>query len=379
MKQLLMLLLIGILLVNCSGPDQASSEIVLKGQVYKRNSSFLLLAKSSEDMRYQGVEIEISNDGSFEYVMEKPEYIEEYELVFKEEYENGAWRPILFYPDSEVISFELYPMDESESNKVTGSETTTKLQNYRQLLSDEFRAKFIRYEDQLDSIRLKNPESPEVMLIEEEIKGLQSSVQDWQMAYFKQHMDLMSYNEFIDLTRYVQEMDIPQEKLDDLYQLFSQKFPDHPYTTRITNALYKAVIGGQFVDFSAPDSTGINYSVSDLMQNNKLTLLDLWAPWCGPCIKKSKEIQQVYNELNPMGFAVIGVVGGIKSEDEYFTSIRRHNYPWTVLMERPGENQIWMKYNIGSGGGSQFLIDEKGEILAINPSLQEIKQIIEKS
>lgn len=120
-------------------------------------------------------------------------------------------------------------------------------------------------------------------------------------------------------------------------------------------------------------------AVSSYINKNKLTLIDLWAPWCGPCIKKSRDVQEIYDEIKPKGFGVIAVIGGIEDEEQYYKAIQKYDYPWGMFMELQNKNQIWEKYNISKSGGSQFLIDRKGEIRAINPSTEEIKKILEES
>ena len=38
--------------------------------------------------------------------------------------------------------------------------------------------------------------------------------------------------------------------------------------------------------------------------------------------------------------------------------------------------KIWAKYGIGNAGGEIFLIDEKGIIVAISPSIEEIRSFL---
>lgn len=43
-----------------------------------------------------------------------------------------------------------------------------------------------------------------------------------------------------------------------------------------------------------------------LYKENKLTLVNIMATWCGPCVKELPELQQIYEENN--GYGVIGIV-----------------------------------------------------------------------
>ena len=161
--------------------------------------------------------------------------------------------------------------------------------------------------------------------------------------------------------------------------MFKKSFPNHPYNSiaeNELNAFKNARIGGQFVDFTANDAKGNPTTLSVQIAKSKLTLLDLWAPWCGPCIRKSKKLLPLYDKLKTSGFDIIGVVGGIATDAEFIRAVEKHNYPWLILMEVSDKNRIWEKYKISRSGGSQFLIDSTGKIMEINPDPERIIQLL---
>lgn len=57
--------------------------------------------------------------------------------------------------------------------------------------------------------------------------------------------------------------------------------------------------------FKTTDLNG-NKVTSDLFSKNKLTMVNIWATWCGPCIDEMPEISKLYNEL-PIGTNVISI------------------------------------------------------------------------
>ncbi|XOV93952.1 MAG: TlpA family protein disulfide reductase [Bacteroidota bacterium] len=375
-------LLVAVFFNCCSGTSDEKTYVILEGKVIDRESKALILKKTTEDTRYQGIEIPISDSGNFKFEMEKPEFIEEYELVFMDEYEDGAWRPISFFPESDTVRFELYPRERFDENQISGSELSKREEQLRIDYSSTFGFIFDDFYAQRDSLRKFDTDSEQIEILRSKIDSLYREVIHWRLAKCASNADLFSYIRFIELIKQSTEYKIPVEQLSKTQEIFRIKYPDHPYSTLSENLIegVKSIhVGGNYIDFIASDSSGNEVILSTLIINNNVTLIDLWAPWCGPCIKKSKEVQKVYSEINPMGFDVVAVVGGIKSEDQYFNALRKYNYPWPVLMELQNENRIWEKYNIDNSGGSQFLINAKGEILAINPSIEQIKEAIEKS
>ncbi|GHT73728.1 hypothetical protein AGMMS50262_05330 [Bacteroidia bacterium] len=70
--------------------------------------------------------------------------------------------------------------------------------------------------------------------------------------------------------------------------------------------------------------------------------------------------------------------GSLKCTLKAEAVIKRDNYPWENLIEINGSDQIWIKYGIGNVAGSEFLIDEKGTIVAVAPSVDEIRDYLIK-
>ena len=43
------------------------------------------------------------------------------------------------------------------------------------------------------------------------------------------------------------------------------------------------------------------------LQPGKVTLVDFWATWCGPCRKTMPRVQQLYSDYTPRGFELLSV------------------------------------------------------------------------
>ena len=96
--------------------DVGNIKCTLKGDVIDRpQSSQLLLLKQGEDPRINAVYIPI-NDGKFEYIL-NCEHEEQYELIFKDEFERGYMTPIQFFSEHNVINFTLHSTDDNRFDK----------------------------------------------------------------------------------------------------------------------------------------------------------------------------------------------------------------------------------------------------------------------
>lgn len=378
MKTLTSLLISFLLLASCGSYKNNSCYLI--GKVIDRNSTSLILNRVTDSPRNQGIQIKIDNAGYFHYKMDF-EDIEAYELIFKDEFDEWRWRPILFFPDNDAIRFILHPIQMADSNKIIGSELLKKEDKFNQELFETFNTEFVFWYQEMDSLETINEiDSDYAKFILNKIDSLNKERVWFDLKYTKQELNLFGFSKFIRILYDESGRNlIPLDTLRSYLNLFQKKFPNHRYTKisqyRI-NVLENIKVGGTYVDFTAPDLNDVSINLSSYISKNKLTLIDLWAPWCKPSIQRSKRIMPLYEELNDKEFDVIGVVGDIRNKESYIQAIEEHKYPWTVLSEINDNNSIWEKYGIPRSGGQQVLVDNDGKILAINPPPEEIRRFI---
>jgi thiol-disulfide isomerase/thioredoxin len=378
MKELTIIILSCILFTNCDLNKEKAC--YLTGQVIDRNSIALILKKQTDVSRYCDVEIPIDSLGYFSYEF-SPSYVEAYELIFKDEHEKGAWRPILFFPDNDTIKFTLYPMQKADSNIIAGSKLSLEESIYNQIIRDTYYSKYIYWNQKKDSLNNINEiNSNYAKGVSDSIDAIIKEIPFFELRYTENKANLYGYSKFIKILRTEKDRKLlPIDTLKRYHNLFQQKFPNHPYN-KISHyrldGLINIKVNGSYVNFTAPDATGKNVTLSNYIAQNKLTLVDLWAPWCGPCIRKSKKTVPIYEEFKNSGFGVIGVVGGISNQGQFVNAIAKHKYPWIILSEIDNVNNIWEKYSISKSGGSQFLLDDNGKIIAINPTPDELRELL---
>ncbi len=65
--------------------------------------------------------------------------------------------------------------------------------------------------------------------------------------------------------------------------------------------------GVMFTDFSCKDMKGKEVKLSDVVRANRVTLVDFWASWCGPCRMEMPTVRRAYELYKGKGLEVVGV------------------------------------------------------------------------
>jgi peroxiredoxin len=120
-------------------------------------------------------------------------------------------------------------------------------------------------------------------------------------------------------------------------------------------------IGSRYADFEAPSLAGTPIRVSDFA--GKVTLLEFWGSWCGPCRENHKELVKIYEEFKAAGFEILGVAAET-NKDAWAAAIQKDGLQWPNVSELKGDrSKAALIYGI-SYYPANFLIDKNGVIVA---------------
>ncbi len=344
------------------------------------NSKELILAKCRDDLR-KSKEIISIVDGKFEHKLSYDQD-EPYQLVFKDSYENAAWRTTVIFPENGEIQVILFPDNEFDKNEIKGGDLNKEFSTYykeRELTFYEPRKK-IRSEHKAIQEKNLSYDSEATKQLQLKIDSLKSAIYKYESQYIKNSHSTMAYYILYRHTFNNDKIALHFEDIQDNYQILSERYPNHPYTSFIGQKLasFNAIkVGGDFIDFTAPDLEGNPITFSNQLKD-KITLLDLWGSWCGPCIRTSRTMIPIYEFYKEKGFNVIGVAREFKDTNALERTLEREKFPWNNLLELDDQQQIWLKYGIPNTGGKTFLIDQEGKILAISPTADELTKILER-
>ena len=73
---------------------------------------------------------------------------------------------------------------------------------------------------------------------------------------------------------------------------------------------------GSVISFETKDLDGNVVKSEDLFAGHKITMINIWATWCGPCVKEFPELEELSKELAEKDCQIIGICDDARGEDE---------------------------------------------------------------
>lgn len=86
----------------------------------------------------------------------------------------------------------------------------------------------------------------------------------------------------------------------------NRKNSDSPKSAGVTKSAKSG--GGSKLCYSGKDVNGKQVNTADIFAQNKVTLVNLWASWCGPCAGEIPELDEINGELQKKGCGVMGIL-----------------------------------------------------------------------
>lgn len=82
-------------------------------------------------------------------------------------------------------------------------------------------------------------------------------------------------------------------------------------------------VAGTVENFEAVDLDGNTVKMEDLFAQNKVTMVNLWGTFCGPCINEMPELAEMAPEFQEQGGAVVGLVVDVYEKDPVMIDVAK--------------------------------------------------------
>lgn len=136
-------------------------------------------------------------------------------------------------------------------------------------------------------------------------------------------------------------------------------------------------IGSKAPDFTLDDPDGNPVTLSGFYKNYKVTMIDFWASWCGPCRNFNPTLVKIYKKYHKLGFGIIGVSLD-REHDAWVKGIKEDKLTWTHVSDlKFWQSEVGQLYNVNYIPQNVF-VDAEGNIIGRKVAEDEIEALLDE-
>lgn len=144
-----------------------------------------------------------------------------------------------------------------------------------------------------------------------------------------------------------------------------QKMEEMTMVKEYAEGLLKTTIGQPYINIALPNVEGQEVSLKEVVEANKVVLLDFWASWCRPCMGEMPYLLEAYAKYHDKGFEIYGVSLD-DDEQAWKNTLEKQGMKWVNVSTLGGwQTEAAKEYSVNSIPAN-FLINAEGEIIARN-------------
>lgn len=365
MKRVLVILIISVVSFSCKNSEPNMDGYVINGTavgVYDGVRAYLKIKDERGKDMIQDTAIVFSEKFTFTGKIDLPEMW--YLSV------NSVAGEIPIIIENAAISVILNKENIQES-KIEGSKSNDALNEYatsvKNLSEKRFEINRKARENNIsqDSIAIKN--------FSEQIENINTEMYALPFEFMKKRKD--NFFSLILLESLMKGQSPDYANIENTFQSLDSELKNSMLGNKINSQLLilkqeneKASsldIGKVAPNFSAPKADGQLLALNDI--KGKVTIIDFWASWCGPCRRENPNVVNVYNKYHNKGLEIIGVsLDRSNQKDKWLKAIEDDKLTWHHVSNLQYFNDpVAQLYQIRSIPAT-YILDSNGTIVAKN-------------
>ena len=123
-------------------------------------------------------------------------------------------------------------------------------------------------------------------------------------------------------------------------------------------AASESTYSSQTLQFSTTDINDHSVTLEDY-SDAKVIMVNLWEPWCGPCVGEMPELQKLYTNYKDKGLVILGVYG---TEEDAQAVVKETGVTYPILHRTEDFTPFETDYV-----PTTFFVDGEGHLLSAQP------------
>lgn len=166
----------------------------------------------------------------------------------------------------------------------------------------------------------------------------------------------------------------------ELIQLMPQELRSRPLIRQMEtelSQLQSTAAGSQINDILMADMNGKEQSILAEVKHHKLTILDFWASWCGPCRQAMPDVVRLYAQYKDKGLGIIGI--SLDNDKQAWTdAVKELGMTWPQVSDLKGwDNAAAQAFNIRAIP-HMMVLDQEGRIVKSDIHGAEIENLLKE-
>ena len=219
------------------------------------------------------------------------------------------------------------------------------------------------------------------------IREIMSGTQDLELARMAFELGWVQFNE----DEIVSAIDSAERLalLQELGQSMGKDFEDETIAPIAEGLKYQfeldtkniALLPGKLAPkFTLTSINGDEVSLSEVLSENELVLVDFWASWCGPCIRSFPALKKMYSKNKAQGFEIVTISIDDTLED-WESASEELEFPWIDLGDTKDRSRESTLSPTADEYGvkwipNKFLIDKSGCIVHKHFSEEDLEKML---
>ena len=377
MRKLVLLALVLVSIVSCSKVKKGEFLITGTAKGFENGKTVILQTQDEAGMMMVPVDTVKIKDGKFEFKgkIKEPTM---YSLSFPD-FQNGF--PVIVENDEIKVEVK---KDSINNSRISGTYTNDEFQKFNdeakkiQKKMQDFQTKNM----QAFNLAQQQKDTATVNKLIKQNNEIQKGLKDMMLKYPDTHPK--SFISALIVLEMFRDPNFDAKKVRKLYNSFDESLKNTKTVKKIKDQLevlekaknapkpkpVAANVGQIAPDFTAKTPEGVSVSLKQSL--GKVTVIDFWASWCGPCRKENPSVVAMYNELHSKGLNIVGVSLDDDAA-EWKKAIAKDKITWTQISNlKKWKDPIAIQYNIEQIP-TTFLLDKTGKIIAKDLRGAELK------